>query len=86
MDCLDHEGPPHRFVCSIPDCGNQPIFLAVVENDVAASVLICERHFRDVEPKVTSYLEVPGWLTNGNDFHLGDTGVVFEFEMGAEDR
>ncbi|UCC92711.1 MAG: hypothetical protein JSW25_08615 [Thermoplasmata archaeon] len=84
IDCIEEDGPAHRFICSIVGCRNQPIFLAVVESDKTASVLVCERHFRDVERKVTSYLQVPSWLTNGNDFHLGDTGVVFEFEVGPD--
>ena len=83
MDCIDHEGPDHRYVCSVSDCGNQPVFLAVVENDVSSSVLVCERHFSEVKDRIRSYLDLPPWLTNGNDFHLGDGGVVFEFEMGS---
>jgi len=83
MECIDHEGPLHRYVCSIAGCGNQPIFLAVVENDTSSSVLVCERHFPDIKDRVRSYLDLPPWLTNGNDFHLGDGGVVFEFEVGA---
>ena len=82
MDCIDQEGPLHEYVCSITGCGNQPIFLAVVETDGFASVLVCERHFKDIKDVVRSYLEVPPWLTDGNAFLAGDGGVVFQFEMG----
>ncbi len=84
MDCIDHDGPPHEYVCSIKGCGNQPIFLAVVENDSPSSVLVCERHFKDIKGSITSYLEVPPWLTKGNGFLAGDGGVVFSFEIGPD--
>lgn len=82
MDCLDDNGPVRRYVCSIEGCGNQPIFLVIVGNDTTSSVLVCEKHFRKVKDVITSYLEVPAWLTNSNDFLAGEGGVVFEFEMG----
>jgi hypothetical protein len=83
MDCIDQEGPHHEYICSISGCGNQPVILAVVENpDSDASVLVCERHFRDIKGSVRSFLEVPSWLTDGNAFLAGDGGVVFQFEMG----
>jgi hypothetical protein len=86
MDCIEEDGPPHRYICSFAGCGNLPIYLAVVENDVTSSVLVCERHFPKMKDDLTSYLQVPAWLTNGNDFHLGEGGVVFEFEMGPGDQ
>ena len=85
MDCIDQDGSPHRYVCSIEGCGNQPVILAVVENDEPTSVLVCERHFPDIKASVTSYLEVPAWLTGGNGFLAGDGGVVFNFEVGPGD-
>jgi hypothetical protein len=82
LNCLEDGGPPRLYVCSIKDCENQPIYLAVVENDVTSSVLVCERHFDSVRSEITSFLEVPPWLTNGNDFVADEGGVVFEFEVG----
>jgi hypothetical protein len=82
MDCIDHDGPPHEYICSVTGCGNQPVILAVVEDGEPASVLVCERHFNDIRSSVMSYLEVPPWLTDGNAFLAGDGGVVFQFEMG----
>jgi hypothetical protein len=86
MDCIDHQGPPHRYVCSIEGCGNQPIYLAVMAEEGSPSVLVCERHFPDVMDRIRSYLDLPPWLTNGNNFHLGDGGVVFEFDVGTRVR
>ena len=82
MGCIDQEGPPHEYICSIRGCGNQPVILAVLKGDERATVLVCERHFNEVRDSVTSYLEVPPWLTEGEGFLAGDGGVVFQFEVG----
>jgi hypothetical protein len=83
MDCIDHEQPSHQYVCSVAGCGNQPIYLVVLENHETASALMCGRHFPAMKDRIVSYLDLPPWLTNGNDFHLGEGGVVFEFEVNS---
>jgi hypothetical protein len=55
--------------------------LAVVEDGGDASLMVCERHFSKIRDSVSSYLEIPPWLTDGNGFLAGDGGVVFQFEV-----
>ena len=82
MDCIDQEGPPLEYICSIAGCGNQPVVFAVLEDEETASVLVCERHFKDIKGSVISYMELPAWLTDGNAFLTGDGDMVFHFDMG----
>jgi hypothetical protein len=84
MDCIDEEGPRHEYVCSVAGCGNQPLILAVVDRDGPASLIVCEKHFPHIKDEVTSFLELPAWLTDGNGFLAGDGGVVFSFEVGPD--
>jgi hypothetical protein len=84
MDCIDQDGPRHEYVCSVAGCGNQPLFLAVVDRDGPASLIVCEKHFPEIKDMVTSFLELPAWLTDGNGFLAGDGGVVFNFEVGTD--
>ena len=84
MSCLergDREGADRRYVCSRTGCGNQPVYLASVEEGEGGSLLLCEKHFREVSNSIRSYLEVPRWLTNDRDFVIDAEGVVFEFDL-----
>jgi hypothetical protein len=84
MGCIDPEGPPVEYICSVSGCGNQPVFLAVLDNGEAASVLVCGVHFKEVEGSVLSYTELPAWLTNGSAFLTGNGDVVFDIDLGPE--
>ena len=87
LDCLDREELDHRmdrYICSVAECGNAPYFLVVLEEGGRRSMLVCEQHFNRLKDMVSSYLTLPGWLTNGNDLTLGENGVTIEMDFDAE--
>jgi hypothetical protein len=84
MDCIDPEGPSHEYVCSIAGCGDQPVILAVLDNEGAGSALVCKGHFSDIKGSVISYMELPQWLTEGKAFLTGEGDVVFHFDIGPD--
>ena len=80
IDCLEREGPRHRYVCSVAGCRNRPGYLSIVENDEPSTVLVCRKHFEELGDLLVSYMPVPSWLSDDDDIHLDRDGVVFEFE------
>ncbi len=84
MDCIDPEGPPVEYICSVAGCGNQPVILAVTNDLGTASVLVCGAHFKEIEDRVISHVELPTWLTEGSAYMVGEGDVVFQFDLGPE--
>jgi hypothetical protein len=82
MDCIDQEGPPVEYICSIVGCGKQPKILVVLEGKGTVSALVCVGHFREVEGSVISFIELPEWLTDGSALLSGDGDVVFDIDLG----
>ncbi len=87
LGCLevvaDRDGE-REYVCSAEGCPNQPTYLVVVDNDRRSSVLACDKHFRRVRDEMVSYLEIPRWLTDGENIHANDRGVVIEIQVGSD--
>jgi hypothetical protein len=84
MDCIDPEGPPVEYICSVSGCGNQPVFLAVMEEEETVTVLVCGRHFKEIKGSVITYTELPTWLTNGSAYLTSNGDVVYHFDLGPE--
>jgi hypothetical protein len=84
MDCIGSDGPSPEYICSIAGCGNQPVILAVLDNDGNDSVLVCKDHFKEINGSIISYVELPAWLTDGKAFLTGDGDLVFHFDMGPD--
>jgi hypothetical protein len=85
MDCIDPEGPPVEYICSVAGCGNQPVFLTVLDDVEVVSVLVCGVHFKAFEDSVVSSMELPTWLTNGSAYLTGNGDVVYHIDLGPED-
>ena len=87
LGCLevvaDRDGE-REYVCSAEGCWNQPTYLVVLDNERRSSVLACDKHFGRLKDDMVSYLEIPRWLTDGEDIHANDRGVVIEIEVGPE--
>ncbi|MCK4969986.1 MAG: hypothetical protein KAS77_05645 [Thermoplasmata archaeon] len=73
-----------EYVCSVEGCWNQPTYLVVVDNEKNSSILACDKHFRRVRDEIVSYLEIPRWLTDGEDIHANDRGVIIEIQVGSD--
>jgi len=87
LECLDdpkHEGASRQYVCSVAGCQNAPEFLAALGNEERQSLLVCEMHFGHVKDDVSSFLALPGWLTNGKDISTSEDGVVIEIDFDQE--
>ena len=84
MDCIDPEGPPVEYICSVVGCDNQPVILAVVDDPETASVLVCGVHFKELEDRVISHVELPVWLTEGRAYMVGGGDVVFNIDLGPD--
>ena len=84
LDCIDQEGPPVEYICSVAGCGKKPRILAVLKDEWSASVLVCKGHFRNIRASVISYIELPEWLTEGSAMLSGEGDVVFDIELGPE--
>ena len=82
IDCIDQEGLPVEYICSMVGCGKQPRILVVLEDKGSASMLVCEGHFKDIKDSIISYLELPEWLTDGRALLSSNGDVVFHFDLG----
>lgn len=86
MVCLRDGEKDNRIVCSADGCSRKPVFMAVLRSGRDSSVLLCTSHFRRFKPSILSYLEVPPWLVDADGIHTEDDNVVFDFELGIEER
>jgi hypothetical protein len=87
FDCLEHggdKGPVVKYICSVRDCSAVPGHLAAIDEDGWVFLLLCDDHFKELEPEVTVFLALPHWLMNEGEVILDDEGVVFEFEMDGQ--
>lgn len=88
LGCLEivADADGHReYVCSADGCWNQPTYLVVMDNETRSSVLACDKHFSRVRRDMVSYLEIPRWLTDGEDIHANDRGVIIEINVGSDE-
>jgi hypothetical protein len=84
MVCLDKEDPYHHFVCSVDGCGGTPFYMAVMERGDNSSTLLCLRHLEEAEDTVMSFMGVPSWLTELDNFHMNDVDLELELEVEWE--
>jgi hypothetical protein len=84
FECLDRNGdeePVVRYICSVRDCSNVPVHMAAIDDTGLAFLLLCDQHFRELEPELSVFLELPGWLMDEGDVLLDEEGAVFEVDM-----
>lgn len=81
MDCIDRDGPDAEYICSVAGCGDRPTILAILNGDGTA-VLLCERHFKENGRSVSSFMDLPPWLSEGIPFMNGDGEVVVQIDLG----
>jgi len=86
LECLDkREGrrSADAYICSVESCGNAPDFMVSIEDERWRTLLVCEQHFRRIRPGIRAYMDLPRWLTNGEDVAIDEDGVTIEMEFSS---
>jgi hypothetical protein len=84
MVCLDKDDPYHHFVCSVDGCGGTPYYMVVMERGDNSPALLCQKHFEELDDEIMSYLGVPSWLTELDNFHNEDHDLRLDLEVDWE--
>jgi hypothetical protein len=84
FNCLERESGRKAYrgyICSIVSCDSAPRSLVVLDEGGWKSLLVCEEHFKEIEPEVKAFISIPEWFTNGEEIILDEEGITFEMDV-----